>query len=88
MKNMGKMLDILSGDGNNALTARKAASIADTQNFAITGFIMESRGGDKTRCLVEKCCVRCLTDEEMWHIMHTTAQADGPRLIDDDDGHC
>lgn len=59
-----KMFD-LCGDG---LTARKAASVAQSDGKRVTGFVLADELGK--RCIVEMGAVRWLDKDGAWALMH------------------
>lgn len=62
-----------------ALTARKAAAVVDTQGYKISGLVVlnpETNG----RGIIELSAVRWLDTDEMWWLMHTSADSHVPKL--------
>ena len=61
------------------LTAQKTASVVDSHKFKISGFVLYNEATN-SRCIIEMSAVRWLKNEEMWWLMHTSANLGVPDL--------
>lgn len=60
------------------LTAQKAESVLSRDGYQISGFVMTSPEG--RTAIVDHACVRWLSRDEMWWLMHDSAQCDQPPI--------
>lgn len=72
------LLGILGENHKIGLTAKKTESVLSRDGYQISGFVLTSPEG--RTAIVDHACVRWLSKEEMWWLMHDSAQWDQPPI--------